>query len=69
MVDEFELNAAEEKGIQHAALRQIVHRLGPIPENIAAPLRGLSSEELLDLSVALFDITSYADIERWLTRH
>jgi hypothetical protein len=73
MVDAIQLKTAEERwiqqGVQQTVLRQMVGRMGDVPANLASRLQNLSIEDLDDLSLALFDFNSYADVERWLTRH
>ncbi len=55
--------------MQRLLLRQMKHRIGEVPKSIAQRLRRLSVESLDALSDELLDFTSYADVERWLTRH
>jgi hypothetical protein len=81
MVDQLQLKSAEERGelrgerrgelrgLQRAVLTMMTHRIGEVPGNVATQLRGLSAKELEDLTSVAFDFTSYADVERWLTRH
>jgi hypothetical protein len=77
MVDAIQLKTAEERGVQqgmqqgvqHVVMRQLDRRLGQVPLALAARLQALGVEALDDLSMALFDFASYADLERWLTRH
>jgi predicted transposase/invertase (TIGR01784 family) len=77
MVDQIQLRTAEEEGLrqgmqrgmQHVLLHLMSRRIGEVPKNIASRLNGLNQTQLDDLSDALFDFTSYADVERWLTQH
>jgi len=58
-----------QQGVQHTLLRLLTRRFGAPPANIMTRLQGLRQEELDDLVVNLFDFTSYADVERWMTRN
>ena len=77
MIDAIQLKSAEERGMQqgmqqgmqHLVLRQMSHRFGEVPERLSARLQNLSTEVLDDLGLELFQFKSYADVERWLTRH
>jgi hypothetical protein len=45
------------------------HRIGQAPEAIEAKLHGLSPEKLDELALDVLSFNSYADAERWFTRH
>jgi predicted transposase/invertase (TIGR01784 family) len=59
----------EQRGRLDLLTYQMTHRIGEIPADVMARMKGLSTEQLNDLAQALFDITSYDDIEAWFTRH
>ncbi len=46
--------------------RMLNHRLGQLEPDLEARLRELTSEQLDDLSLALFDFTTIADLVSWL---
>jgi predicted transposase/invertase (TIGR01784 family) len=62
----------EERGIQRGRLdllrRLMTRRIGEMPPRIEARLNSLTPDRLDDLGEALFDLTSYAEIEAWLSR-
>ncbi len=47
-------------------LRQLSHRVGEVPEKTKVRIDNLSVNQLEDLSVALLDFSSLADLETWL---
>ena len=42
--------------------------LGEVPANIEARLRMLTPDRLDDLGEALFDLSSYTEVEAWFSR-
>lgn len=48
--------------------RQISRRFGAASEQVIECLNALASEQLDELSLALFDFTSAADVENWLAK-
>jgi predicted transposase/invertase (TIGR01784 family) len=58
-----------QQALQRLLLNQMSHRIGEVPGNISSEINRLTQQELDDLGIALFDLKSYAEIERWLTRH
>ena len=79
MIDEFQflLKSAAERGrqegflegLRHALLHHMSHRIGEVPSDIVKKLDELAEPELYHLGDALFDLTTYADVEGWLTQH
>jgi predicted transposase/invertase (TIGR01784 family) len=73
MVDQIQIKTAEERGmaqgVQQTVLRLLNRRIGEVPPAVSSRLAALSTAELSDLSEAIFDLDSYADVEAWLTRH
>ncbi|MGO8673891.1 MAG: DUF4351 domain-containing protein [Capsulimonadaceae bacterium] len=65
-----------ERGIEQGVLRgqqRVLHRLlarhiGELPPSVAARVDTLTSDQLEELSEAMFDLNSYADVEAWLSR-
>jgi hypothetical protein len=55
----------ELKGKEDLILRQLNKKLGVAPEGTPGRLETLSSEELDELGVALFDFKTYADLDKW----
>jgi len=55
----------ELKGKEDLILRQLNRKLGVAPEGTPERLETLSSEELDELGVALFDFNTYADLDKW----
>jgi predicted transposase YdaD len=53
----------------NAIARQLTKRLGQLPEEMRAAISGLSLPVLEDLSEALLDFTSLADLQSWLEAH
>jgi predicted transposase YdaD len=49
--------------------RVMTRRIGEIPTNVMARMKGLNTSQLSDLAEAMFDVTSYDDVETWFTRH
>jgi flagellar biosynthesis/type III secretory pathway protein FliH len=58
-----------QQGVQNTVLRQLIRRFGEPPTGITAKLNSLTQDSLDDLAIELFDFTSYANFERWLSRH
>ncbi|PZD72609.1 hypothetical protein C1752_03445 [Acaryochloris thomasi RCC1774] len=57
----------KEEGILSVVMRQLTYRLGQmLPEEMRSHLASLSLPELEDLSEALLDFTSLADLQSWL---
>jgi predicted transposase/invertase (TIGR01784 family) len=81
MLEEYDLKEAEgrgerrgerrgmQQGMQHVLIRHMTRRIGDVPGEIATRLNTLGPNELDDLDAALFNFTSYTDVEKWLTRH
>jgi predicted transposase/invertase (TIGR01784 family) len=70
--DALEAGRKQGQAAQALALvtRLLTRRLGPdLPEEMRSPLSGLSLLELEDLSEAVLEFTSWADLARWLTEH
>jgi predicted transposase/invertase (TIGR01784 family) len=56
-------------GMLEMLLRQMSRLIGEVPAGVASRLSQLSTDDLSELSLAVFDLHSYADVEAWLTRH
>ena len=77
MIEATQLQYAEQQGEQRGRLEgqldmltgQMTRRIGEIPASVMARMKGLSTSQLNDLAQALFDVTSYDDIEAWFSRH
>lgn len=69
MVDQIQLKDAEKRGVQQTLLRQLTRRIGQVPPSVATKLRSLTAGDLDELSDAIFDLNTYADVETWLTKH
>ena len=75
MADVAELQYAEERGIeqgmqrgrQHLLHRLMTRHIGEVPPNITARLDALTPNQLDELGDVLFDLTSYAEVEAWLS--
>lgn len=72
-VTSFEELAAKEgevrgivKGQSALVLRQLERRFGPLPSEVQQGVAALSSDELLALGEALFDLASMDDVNAWL---
>lgn len=55
-------------GKEDSAAQMIRKRFGIPTEEVAPRLARLSSEQLNELGMALFDFASFADLEEWLAR-
>jgi hypothetical protein len=47
----------------------MTRRIGEVPAGVLARLNGLSADDLNALGEAIFDLTTYDDVEAWFTRH
>ncbi len=56
------------RGKEELVIRQIRHRFGTLARQVTEHLDKLTSEQLDELGVALFDFKTAADLEAWLTR-
>lgn len=56
-------------GVAGVALRQLQRRLGPLDEASQAHIRALPLEQLEELSDALLDFNTPADLALWLQQH
>jgi len=56
-------------GKEQILIRQISRRFGVAASNITERLNALSSKQLDELSDALFDFKTSADLETWLSKH
>jgi hypothetical protein len=67
------VSSIEEFGIlkerRTLALRQLNRKVGPLAEELQARVAALAPERLLELSDALLDFTSTADLVAWLDEH
>jgi len=72
-IDREGMQEGMQKGIQHGkedlVARQITRRFGSVSEATIKRLDQLSSDQLNDLGVALFDFVSAADLDNWLSRN
>src|SRR5580693_9098962 len=57
-----------QQGMQDMLLRQMSRLIGEVPAGVTSRLSQLSTDDLSELSLAVFDLHSYADVEAWLTR-
>lgn len=85
MIDQIQIKTAEDRalrqgiqqgvkqgmhdGMQQIILNQLSRKIGDVPATVAAKLSRLSTPDLNELSLALFDLDTYADVENWLTKH
>ena len=84
MADIAELQYAEEQGIERGIeqgieqgilrgqrqmlLRQMTRHIGFVPARIAAVIDSLELNQLNELGEALFDLSSYDEVDEWLSR-
>ena len=61
------------KGLQQGStritLQLLQHRFGPLDEATQAHIRALSVEQAEELSAALLDFATRAEMEAWLQQH
>jgi predicted transposase YdaD len=55
-----------QRGKQDTLIRQLTRRIGTVPPQLQAQVQSLSIEQLDELSEALFDFASAADLTAWL---
>lgn len=55
-----------QRGKQDTVIRQLTRRIGTVPPQLQAQVQSLSIEQLDELSEALFDFASAADLTAWL---
>ena len=48
------------------SLRQLTRKVGPLPDDVTAQIRALTSEQLLALAESLLDFTTPDDLTAWL---
>jgi flagellar biosynthesis/type III secretory pathway protein FliH len=63
------MQQGRQQGLNQIVLRLMARRFGDVPAQISARVALLSADELEDLSLALLDFASYADVEAWFNRH
>ncbi len=67
------IQIGEQRGEQHGRVaviqRQLTHKCGPMPAEVAAQLPALSLAELDQLGAALLDFKAVDDLTRWLAQH
>jgi hypothetical protein len=57
------------QGERTLILRQLIRRVGELPESVRLRIEGLSIEQLNELGEALLDFSGLADLEAWLSQH
>jgi hypothetical protein len=57
------------EGMEHVVLRLLRRQLGEVPQPLEQRVDRLSATQLDDLSDALFDMKTTADLERWLSQY
>ncbi|NJL06684.1 MAG: DUF4351 domain-containing protein [Chloroflexaceae bacterium] len=55
-----------QQGQGNLTLRQLTRKFGALPEEVAAQIRALDSEQMLELAESLLDFTTFADLTAWL---
>jgi len=56
------------EAMANAITRQLTKRLGELPQQVRTSVLGLPLPTLEELSEALLDFTSLADLQAWLTQ-
>jgi predicted transposase YdaD len=57
-----------EKGEKSLVLRQLLRRVGELPQQVRQQFESLSLEQLENLGEALLDFTSMSDLDDWLNQ-
>ena len=59
----------QKQGWQNMAVLLLQRKLGALNPNVEAQIRGLSTDLLQELSLALLDFSKPQDLTAWLKRH